>query len=144
MTIKVLIADDHRILRDGLRSVLESDSDFEVIGEAQNGRDAVRLTRQLEPDVVVMDVGMPDLNGVDATTQIKDMGLATKVVALSMHSDGQYVQGMLQAGAAGYILKDCAGEELALALRTVMNNRSYVSPDITGVIVSVLLKSASR
>ncbi|MGI9332273.1 MAG: response regulator [Gammaproteobacteria bacterium] len=136
MSIKVILADDHRIMRDGLRSVLESESGFEIVGEAQNGREAVKLTRQLEPDVVVMDVGMPDLNGVDATSQIADLGLSTKVVALSMHAEGQYVQGMLQAGAAGYILKDCAGDELVQALQAVMSNRSYVSPQITDVIVS--------
>ncbi len=135
MPIRVILADDHRILREGLRSVLEAESNIEVVAEAQNGRETVKLVRRLEPDIVVMDVAMPDLNGVDATAKIRGAGLSTKVLALSMHSDGQYVRGMLKAGASGYLLKDCAGEELAAAIRTVMGNRVYVSPDIAGVIV---------
>lgn len=135
MTIRVVLADDHRILREGLRSILESETDIEIVGEAQDGRETVRLVRQLEPEIVLMDVAMPDLNGVDATVQLKNANVPSKVLALSMHGDGQYVRGMLQAGAAGYMLKDCAAEELATAIRTVMSGRVYVSPDVAGTIV---------
>ena len=135
MSIRVVLADDHRILREGLRSILEVEGDIEIVGEADNGRDTVKLVRQLEPEVVIMDVAMPDLNGVDATVQIKNADVESRILALSMHGDGQYVRGMLQAGASGYILKDCASEELATAIRTVMKGRVYVSPDVAGTIV---------
>ena len=135
MAIRVVIADDHRILREGLRSILEGEKDIEIVGEADNGRDTVKLVRKLEPEIVIMDVAMPDLNGVDATSQIKNAEVDCKVLALSMHGDGQYVRGMLQAGASGYILKDCAGEELATAIRTVLKGRVYVSPEVAGTIV---------
>lgn len=135
MGIKVIIADDHQILRDGLRTVLEDENDIEVVGEADNGWDTVRLVKRIEPDVVIMDVAMPDLNGVEATRQIRTSGVSSKVLALSMHSDSRYVKGMLQAGASGYMLKDCAAEELMQAIRTVVSNRVYVSPGIAGVIV---------
>ena len=131
----VLIADDHRIVRDGLRTVLQGARDIEVVGEAENGRETVRLVQGLEPDVVIMDVAMPDLNGIEATRRIGDLGFGTKVLALSMHADCRYVKGMLGAGAVGYMLKDCAAEELATAIRTVICNRLYVSPGIAGVIV---------
>lgn len=131
----VVIADDHKVLRDGLRTVLQGVTGIEIAGEAGNGRNAVQLVRRLEPDVVVMDVAMPDLNGIEATRQIRESGASSKVLALSMHSDSRYVKGMLHAGAAGYILKDCAAEELALAIQTVVSNRIYVSPGIAGVIV---------
>lgn len=134
-TTTVVIADDHKILRDGLRTVLRGVAGIEVVGEAGDGRRAVQLVRRLDPDVVVMDVAMPDMNGVGATRQIRESGARSKVLALSMHSDSRYVKGMLHAGAAGYILKDCAAEELALAIQTVVSNRIYVSPGIAGVIV---------
>lgn len=135
MVTRVIIADDHKILREGLRTVLEDGTGIEVIGESNNGWDTVRLVKQLEPDVVIMDVAMPDLNGIDATRQIRAAGVTAKVLALSMHSDSRYVKGMLQAGASGYMLKDCAAEELILAIRTVVADRVYVSPGIAGVIV---------
>lgn len=135
MVTRVIIADDHKILRDGLRTVLEDGTGFEVVGESDNGWDTVRLVKQLAPDVVIMDVAMPDLNGIDATRQIRDAGVGSKVLALSMHSDSRYVKGMLQAGACGYMLKDCAAEELILAINTVVSGRVFVSPGIAGVIV---------
>ena len=132
---RVLLADDHKILRDGLRNLLEDGTSIEVVAESDNGWDTVRLVKQLEPDVVIMDVAMPDLNGIDATRQILAAGVDTRVLALSMHSDSRYVKGMLKAGASGYMLKDCAAEELILAIRTVVSGRTYVSPGIAGVIV---------
>ncbi|MGI9335666.1 MAG: response regulator [Gammaproteobacteria bacterium] len=136
MSTKVIIADDHKILREGLRAVLDGAGDIEVVGEADNGRETVRLVKRLNPDVVVMDVAMPDLNGIEAARQIRGGGATTRVLALSMHSDGRYVKGMLQAGASGYMPKECAAEELTQAIRTVVSNRVYVSPGIAGVIVS--------
>jgi DNA-binding NarL/FixJ family response regulator len=133
---RVLLADDHKILRQGLRTLLEQEKDIQIVGEADNGRSSVKLTSELAPDVVIMDVAMPDLNGIDATRRITEAGPRTRVLALSMHSDGRYVRGMLQAGARGYILKDCAAEELTHAIRTVMAGQIYVSPGVTGTIVN--------
>ena len=132
---RVLIADDHKILRDGLRTLLEQEDDIDVVGEADNGRSTVKIASDLVPDVVIMDVAMPDLNGIDATRRITEAMPDARVLALSMHSDGRYVKGMLQAGARGYILKDCAAEELTRAIRSVMAGQIYVSPGVTGVIV---------
>ena len=123
MPHRVLLIDDHKIIRDGLRSLLEKETDMVVAGEAENGRKALQLTRKLDPDVIIMDVSMPDLNGIDAARHI----LATsrvKVVALSMHSEKQYVEGMLRAGVSGYLLKDTAFEELVKAIRIVCAGKS--------------------
>lgn len=140
---RVLLADDHKILRQGLRTLLEQEEDIHVVGEADNGRTSVRLAGELAPDVVIMDVAMPDLNGIDATRRITESEPRTKVLALSMHSDGRYVKGMLQAGARGYILKDCAAEELTRAIRAVMADQVYVSPGVTGTIVDDYVRQLS-
>ena len=139
----VLLADDHKILRQGLRTLLEQEKDIHVVGEADNGRTSIKLAGELAPDVVIMDVAMPDLNGVDATRRITEAQPKSRVLALSMHSDGRYVKGMLQAGARGYILKDCAAEELTRAIRTVMANQVYVSPGVTGAIVNDYIRQLS-
>jgi DNA-binding NarL/FixJ family response regulator len=135
MSIKILLADDHEIVRQGLRLLIEKQSDMEVVAEAKEGRTAVRLVRKLLPDVVVMDVSMPDLNGMEAARQITREFDDVKVVALSMHWDSLFVTEMLQSGASGYLLKDCAFAELALAIRTVVAGKTYLSPSITGVVV---------
>jgi len=140
---RVLLADDHKILRQGLRTLLEQEKDIQIVGEADNGRLSVKLASELVPDVVIMDVAMPDLNGIDATRRITEADPRARVVALSMHSDGRYVRGMLQAGARGYILKDCAAEELTRAIRTVMRNQVYVSPGVTGTIVNDYVRQLS-
>ncbi len=140
---RVLLADDHKILRQGLRTLLEREKDIDVVGEADNGRSSVKLAAELAPDVVIMDVAMPDLNGIDATRRITEAEPKARVLALSMHSDGRYVKGMLQAGARGYILKDCAAEELTRAIRTVMADQIYVSPGVTGTIVDDYLRQLS-
>ncbi len=140
---RVLLADDHKILRQGLRTLLEQEKDIQVVGEADNGRSSIKLTGELAPDVVIMDVAMPDLNGIDATRRITEAEPRTRVLALSMHSDGRYVKGMLQAGARGYILKDCAAEELTHAIRTVMAGQIYVSPGVTGAIVNDYVRQLS-
>ena len=135
MSVRILLADDHRIMRQGLRALLEKEADVEVSGEAEEGRTAVQLARKLKPDVVVMDVGMPDLNGIEATRQIKAEAPAAKVLALSMHADKRFVERMLTAGASGYVLKDDAFEELVGAIRTVAANKIYLSPGIAGAVV---------
>ena len=140
---RVLLADDHKILRQGLRTLLEQEKDIHVVGEADNGRTSVKLAGELAPDVVIMDVAMPDLNGIDATRRITESEPRTRVLALSMHSDGRYVKGMLQAGARGYILKDCAAEELTRAIRAVMADQVYVSPGVTGTIVNDYVRQLS-
>jgi DNA-binding NarL/FixJ family response regulator len=135
MSIKIILADDHRIMREGLRALLEKEAGIEVIAEADNGRTTVELSRELDPDIVVIDIGMPDLNGIDATRQIVSESPAVKVIALSMHSDRKFVREMLSAGASGYLLKDSAFEELGTALSTVINNQTYLSPKIADTVV---------
>ena len=135
METTIMLADDHRLLREGLRALIEKEPDMRVVGEADNGRDAIELCRELSPDVVVMDIGMPDLNGIDATGQLLAENPYVRVLALSMHSDRQFAAGMLRAGASGYLLKDDAFEELAKAIRSVARGEVYLSAGITGVVV---------
>ncbi len=135
MPTKILLADDHQIVREGLHSLFEKEADLEVVGEAENGRQAVRMARDLKPDVVVMDVAMPELNGIEAMRQILAELPAAKVLALSMHSNKHYVIEALKAGASGYLLKDGAFDELVQAIRAVIANRSYLSPEITGAVI---------
>lgn len=139
MPTRVLLADDHRIIREGLRSLLQKQSDMEVVEEAEDGLTAVRLTEKLHPDIVIMDIGMPDLNGIEAARQIISRVKGVKVIALSMHSDKRFVLEMLKAGASGYLLKDCAFEELINAIRTVRNGQIYLSNRVTGVVVDEYL-----
>jgi len=138
VSIRILLADDHQIVRDGLKTLLEKQADMQVVGEAQDGRAAVDQARALSPQVVIMDIAMPDLNGVDATRQIKGESPEVKVIALSMQSDGPIVRRMLQAGASGYMLKDCASEELVKAIRTVVRGGTYLSDGVQNVVVKQL------
>lgn len=140
MPIKIILADDHKIVRQGLRTMLEKESDIEVMGEADDGRMAVRLARELSPQVVIMDVGMPDLNGIEATRQVLAECPGIKVIALSMHSDRRFVMNMLKAGASGYLLKDSAFEELATAIRMVLTNKIYLSTEIANVVIKDYLQ----
>jgi two-component system response regulator NreC len=135
MSVRIILAEDHRITREGLVNLLQERPDMEVVGEAENGREAVRLAKELAPDLVIMDVTMPDLNGIDATRIITTGSNNTKVIALSMYSDKQFVQGMIQAGASGYLLKDCAFEELVSAIKAVIQGDTYLSPGIAGIVV---------
>jgi len=140
MITSILIADDHQIVRQGLKSLLDRYPDFKVVGEAADGRSAVSLAKQLRPDVVVMDIAMPDLNGIEATRQLHVAQPAIKVVALSMHADRRFANEMLAAGAKSYLVKDGAFEELAEAIRAVMADTIYLSPRIAGAVV----KDSSR
>lgn len=133
MSITTLLVDDHKIIRDGLRTLIEREAGIEVVAEAENGNDAVEMARQLEPHVVIMDISMPDMNGIDATRLILSEVPSLKIIALSMYSDRLFVSGMLEAGASGYLLKDCAFEELVSAIRSVMAGRIYVSSKIQGL-----------
>jgi DNA-binding NarL/FixJ family response regulator len=135
MPIRILLAEDHHIIRQGLRALLEAQADFEIVAEADDGRTAVSLTRKHSPDVIIMDVSMPELNGIDATRQIfREIGTA-KVIALSMYSDKRFVNGMLEAGVSGYLLKNCVVTELISAIRSVMRGQKYLSPQILGDVV---------
>ncbi|MGZ0171597.1 MAG: response regulator, partial [Planctomycetales bacterium] len=141
MPIRLLIADDHKLMREGLRALLAGESDIEVIGEAGDGRAIVKMVEKLAPDVVLMDISMPQLNGIEATRQIEHLSGSTRVVALSMHADRLFVQGVLKAGAAGYLLKDSAFDDLAQAVRAVSNGQMYLSPGIAGVVVEGFLNT---
>jgi two-component system response regulator NreC len=133
--IKIVLADDHQIVRHGLRSLLSAEPDMEVVGEADNGRAVIRLVQEHAPQVVIMDISMPDLNGIEATRLILGENPGIKVIALSMHSDSLFVLNMFKAGASGYLLKDCALEELVKAVRTVMARKVYLSPGISDIVI---------
>ncbi|NOY06541.1 MAG: response regulator transcription factor [Chlorobi bacterium] len=136
MTITVFIADDHAVLRDGLRALLEATGDIEVIGEAENGRDAVRFVEEHQPDVALMDISMPELNGIEATKQITKNVARTRVVMLSMHEDPEYVFRAFQAGASGYLLKESAGRDVVAAVREAASGKTYVSKPIADMLIS--------
>jgi DNA-binding NarL/FixJ family response regulator len=134
MNIRVIIADDHSILRYGISSLIEKNANMEVIAEAENGREAAQLARELSPDVIIMDIEMPDLNGIEATSQIVTDAPDVKVIVLSMHSDRQVISEMLRVGAKGYLLKDSDPDEIIKAIHTVLENRIYLSPEITDIV----------
>ena len=127
MSIAVFLADDHAVVRDGLRALLEAQADITVVGDAADGRQTVRQVQRLRPDVVVMDVAMPELNGIEATRQIGETCPGVRVIILSMHATAEHVYRAFQAGAQGYLLKDSAGQEVAEAVRAVAAGRRYVS-----------------
>lgn len=135
MSLRIILADDHKIVRQGLRALLEKETGMEVVGEAENGRTAVQMTMDLNPDVVLMDVSMRDLNGIEATSQIMLERSDVKIIALSMYSDRLFVTSILKAGASGYLLKDCSFDELIVAIRAVGAGQIYLSPGITGSVI---------
>jgi DNA-binding NarL/FixJ family response regulator len=140
--IRLLLGDDHEIFRQGLRGMLEHNPNMVVVGEAADGRAVVEAALQLKPDVVVMDIGMPNLNGVDATRQVTTQLPQTSVVALSMHTDQRFVVEIFKAGAKGYVVKDSAFHELAAAIRAVISNRVYLSPRISGEVLGEIVADA--
>ena len=128
--IKIVLVDDHKLLRDGLRNIIEQKSNMHIIGEASNGRDAIKLCSKLCPDVIVIDVAMPEMNGIEAAKQIHKNQPNIKIIGLSMHSGKQFIQGMFKAGAFGYLLKDGDADELITAITAVIQNKKYLSKDI--------------
>ena len=144
MAIKILLADDHRIFRESLSTLLEQQTDIEIIAQANNGQTAVQLAKKLLPDVVIMDIGMPDLNGIEATRQILSKESQIKIIALSMYSDRKFVAEMLKAGASGYLLKDSAAEELIQAIRTVIGGGTYLPPSLTDLVVENYVRNPTR
>jgi len=140
MSIRILLADDHAIIRQGLHSLLEKEPDVEVVGEAEDGRKALELVRELAPDIVIMDITMPNLNGIEATYEITHEFPKVKVIALSIHSDRRFVANMLKAGASGYILKECLFDEFVEAIRTVVAGNIYLSSRVAGTVVDDYVK----
>lgn len=135
MSTRIILADDHNIVREGIRSLLERQPDITVVAEAKNGQTAVRLAQELSPDLVIMDITMPGLNGVIAARQIIADAPDVKVLALSMHKDKRFVMEMLNTGAAGYLLKECAFEELTHAISSVLSGGKYLSPEIADIVI---------
>jgi len=142
MSIRIVVADNHGILRQGITALIEKQSDMEVVGEADNGLNAVEMVRRLRPDVVIMDVTMPVLNGIEATRQIKKELPETKVLALSIHAKREFVMDMVKAGVSGYMVKECAVDDLIRAIRVVMDNQSYLSPQIASIVLEGITKDS--
>jgi len=143
MKTKILLVDDHKILRDGIRSLVKGYDDIEVIGEASDGKTALQMVKELLPDLVVMDISMPDMNGIDATRKIQNEHPDVKVIALSMHHDKQFVSEIFRAGASGYLIKDSAFDELDHAIRVVMSGKTYINPQIASLVVESLVSQSS-
>lgn len=141
---RILLADDHAMLRDGVRMVLEAQGDFQVVGCADNGRDAVTMARELQPDIAVLDVAMPELNGLEATREIREACPETAVVILSMHEGEEYLREALRAGAAGYVLKKAAAQELVGAIHAVLRGESYLDPALTRTLISDYVRQVER
>src|SRR5215467_8458676 len=133
--IRILLADDHAVVRQGFKMILEAQPDMEIVGEAGNGREAVELAGQLRPDVVVMDVAMPELNGIEAARRLVDTMPHAKVLALSMHKDSVYVREILRAGARGYLLKDSVAADLVAAVRSIAMGESWLSPAVSNAVL---------
>lgn len=136
MKVRILLADDHRIMREGLKALLEKHPSLQVIAEAENGIETLELARREKPEVVIMDIAMPDLNGIEATRQLKAELADIKIIALSMHSDRRFVSEILKAGASAYVLKQSAFEDLVEAIKAVMANRRFLSADILETVVN--------
>ncbi|MDR5709761.1 MAG: response regulator transcription factor [Armatimonadota bacterium] len=140
--IRVLIADDHGIVRDGIRMILSSQEDIEVVGEASTGREAVELARRMQPDVVLMDISMPDMNGIEATRRIREEMPSVQVLGLTMHEEENYVFQMLKAGGAGYVLKRAAAEDLVTAVRAAARGEVFLYPSVAKLVVRDYLERA--
>ena len=144
MIVRILLADDHKIILDGLRSLLEKNPGFRVIGQASDGMTAVRLAAELSPDLAIVDVSMPALNGIDVTRRILADNPRIKIIALSMHNDGRYIAEALKGGALGYLLKESAFEELSTAIRTVMKGQRFLSAALADVVIKDYVRHLER
>ncbi len=144
MSIKIMVVDEHKILREGLSTLITKQPNMEIIGEARDGREALELLGKLSPDLILMDVTMPNLNGIEATRKIKSKNPEIEIIALSLHSDRRYVLGMIDAGASGYLLKECAFEELVRAINTVMSKKKYLSPGISDILIEEYVKKTTQ
>lgn len=144
MITKIMVVDEHKILREGLSTLIAKQPDMEIIGEAKDGREALRLVDKLSPDLILMDVTMPNLNGIEATRKIKSKKPDIEIIALSLHSDRRYVLGMIDAGASGYLLKECAFDELVRAINTVMSRKKYLSPGISDILIEEYVKKNTQ
>jgi len=133
--IRILLADDHAVVRQGFKMILSAQADMEIVGEAGNGREAVEIAEKLRPDIVVMDVAMPELNGIEATRRLAQSVPHTRVLALSMHKDSVYVREILRAGARGYLLKDSPAGDLLAAVRAVASGEGYLSPAVSNAVL---------
>ncbi len=142
--IRILLADDHKLVRQGFRLILLSQEDMDVVGETGNGREAVELAKTLKPDVVIMDVTMPELNGIEATRRICVISPHIRVLALSVHRDFVYVREIIRAGAEGYLLKESADTDLLAAVRAVAEGNSYLSPEVSGALLKDYRKNATN
>ena len=138
--LNIVLADDHTILREGLRALLAADSNFEIVGEARDGREAVRCVEKLGPDLILMDLSMPRMSGMDAIREIKRRFPDTKIIALTVHKTEEYLLTTLQAGADGFVLKDATHDELILAIKNVMSGKSYLSPGVSEKVIEGYLK----
>jgi DNA-binding NarL/FixJ family response regulator len=141
---RILIADDHTIMREGLRALLESESTFEVVGAVDNGRDAVRSADALKPDLVLMDLAMPQMDGMSAIRELKQRGTTARILVLTMHKTEEHIRAALQSGASGYLLKDASRAELLMAITSVMNGKTFISPAVADRIVSGYLDKDRR
>jgi DNA-binding NarL/FixJ family response regulator len=144
MTIQILLADDHKIVLDGLQGLLEKSRSYKVVGTASDGLTAIRMARDLKPDLVIMDISMPALNGIEAGRRILEAAPRTRIVILSMHADGRYITEALKSGALGYLLKESAFQELSAAIPEVMAGRTFLSRAITDVVVKDYLRHLER
>lgn len=141
MKIKVMVADDHQLFREGLINLLQSAKNIEVIGQAEDGLDAIEKATQLKPDVLLIDIAMKKMNGIEATKILKEQMPELKIIAVSMHSDKQYVKGMLEAGADGYLLKNCTYRQLTDAVKSTYDGKKFLSEDITELVIDGYLQS---
>jgi two-component system response regulator NreC len=139
MAIRIILADDHQIVRQGLRMLLEAEPDMVVVAEASNGRQVLKQAQELLPDLIIMDITMPELNGIEATRQILSIAPGIKVIALSMNSDSRFVLNMFRSGVSGYLLKECSQGELVKAIRTVFSQKTYLGPGISDIVIKDFL-----
>jgi two-component system response regulator NreC len=144
MSIKIMVVDEHKIVREGLATLIAKQPNMEIVGEATDGREALDLVEKNPPDLILMDVTMPNLNGIEATRRIKSKNPEIEIIALSLHSERQFVLGMISAGASGYLIKQCTFDELVLAINTVMEGKKYLSREIANILIEEYIRKGSK